>query len=410
MPELLSRQRLYELVWSEPMNVLAARLGISGTGLAKACHRLHVPTPPQGYWLRKATKRTAGGIRLPPRPPGCDDETMIGGGPYWRHYQPRPSEAELLGPLPPAPTFEEPTETVRQRIEAALRKPRSIALLDHVHPAVAALLRSDEARVEAAKTGRFLSSWEKPRYQLPVERRRLKLVSRILRAAAPLIGRVNVSEDLYDSVPATVFTVMVGHQAVRLEAAVKPVAGARKRAQGPSQGDGQIVNALGAGKDRVTWEDGGRRLEQIVRDIAIELVLQGEEDHRAQVMGRYEWRVQARADLIERLRRQREEAERRERERLAELERQRIERLLGEAESLRKASTIRRYVADAVRVSKASHNGAVPQDARTWADWALAQANRIDPIRSGVFRHWIEAEPDERSDDHNPARLLHAQE
>lgn len=47
-PARLSRQALYELVWTEPMSVLAPRLGISDVGLAKICRRFNVPRPGRG--------------------------------------------------------------------------------------------------------------------------------------------------------------------------------------------------------------------------------------------------------------------------------------------------------------------------------------------------------------------------
>jgi hypothetical protein len=48
----LSRQDLYELVWSKPMTELAADLGLSDVGLAKRCKKLGVPIPGRGYWAR----------------------------------------------------------------------------------------------------------------------------------------------------------------------------------------------------------------------------------------------------------------------------------------------------------------------------------------------------------------------
>lgn len=49
---VLSRERLYELVWSMPVMAAAERYGLTGTGLAKICARLLVPVPPRGYWAR----------------------------------------------------------------------------------------------------------------------------------------------------------------------------------------------------------------------------------------------------------------------------------------------------------------------------------------------------------------------
>lgn len=41
--EIMTREQLYELVWSEPMADLAQRLDISDVGLAKQCRRANIP-------------------------------------------------------------------------------------------------------------------------------------------------------------------------------------------------------------------------------------------------------------------------------------------------------------------------------------------------------------------------------
>jgi len=42
-----SRTKLFELVWSEPMQKIAKTLGLSDVGLAKLCRRARVPVPPK---------------------------------------------------------------------------------------------------------------------------------------------------------------------------------------------------------------------------------------------------------------------------------------------------------------------------------------------------------------------------
>lgn len=61
---VFARQALYERVRSEPMRTIAAELGVSGVGLAKACRAAGVPTPPRGYWAEKRH-----GKPVPARPP-----------------------------------------------------------------------------------------------------------------------------------------------------------------------------------------------------------------------------------------------------------------------------------------------------------------------------------------------------
>lgn len=46
----LTRQELYEKVWTVSMRKLAAEYGLSDVGLAKTCERHEIPRPPVRYW------------------------------------------------------------------------------------------------------------------------------------------------------------------------------------------------------------------------------------------------------------------------------------------------------------------------------------------------------------------------
>jgi hypothetical protein len=50
----LTRQELYDMVWSKPMSSLAKEFGITDVGLAKRCRAVDVPIPYRGYWARVA--------------------------------------------------------------------------------------------------------------------------------------------------------------------------------------------------------------------------------------------------------------------------------------------------------------------------------------------------------------------
>jgi hypothetical protein len=63
----ISRQDLYELVWSEPTTALARRFGISDVGLAKVCRRSAIPAPPRGYWAKIAAGNLVPRPGLPER-------------------------------------------------------------------------------------------------------------------------------------------------------------------------------------------------------------------------------------------------------------------------------------------------------------------------------------------------------
>lgn len=48
----LSREELYEKVWSKPGVKLSEEFGISDVAIAKRCRKLNIPRPPRGYWAK----------------------------------------------------------------------------------------------------------------------------------------------------------------------------------------------------------------------------------------------------------------------------------------------------------------------------------------------------------------------
>ncbi|MCO5296817.1 MAG: hypothetical protein M9921_08165 [Fimbriimonadaceae bacterium] len=68
LPEL-TREELYDLVWSEALVTLAPRFGISSVALKKRCTKLGVPTPPRGYWAKVSAGRSPRRRKLPNSPP-----------------------------------------------------------------------------------------------------------------------------------------------------------------------------------------------------------------------------------------------------------------------------------------------------------------------------------------------------
>lgn len=51
---VITREELYELVWSEPMTQIAEKLDVSGSYMIRVCNSLRVPRPGRGYWARIA--------------------------------------------------------------------------------------------------------------------------------------------------------------------------------------------------------------------------------------------------------------------------------------------------------------------------------------------------------------------
>jgi hypothetical protein len=50
---ILTREQLYEKVWSQSVRSLAKEIGISDVGLAKISKHYNIPRPGLGYWAKK---------------------------------------------------------------------------------------------------------------------------------------------------------------------------------------------------------------------------------------------------------------------------------------------------------------------------------------------------------------------
>jgi hypothetical protein len=377
MAEWLSRQELYDLVWSEPMRSLASRFGISDVALKKTCTKAHIPTPERGYWARKEAGQKVSMTSLPERPPAMDDQVLVAGGN--KHWYRSISDEEALGPLPPPPVFETPIEQVREHIAKIVGRvtvPRDVRVW---HPAIQKLLDEDKARREKQLTW----SWEKPCFDSALDRRRLRLLNSLLVAVGKFNGQASPEGDAKKD------SISFYHQHVPIMHA-PPKRSRRTQMASQPTGDNELVfsilQSFHSEEEEVrSWSDGPeQKLEAHLTEIAIEVVLRAEVLYREGVQRQYAHRVERKSRLEEELRRQKAEAEKAERERLRKLEQARIDRLLADAAALQQAMVIRDYV-QRIRSAQATAPTVPHEELQKWADWASAQADRLDPSLGNGF-------------------------
>lgn len=396
MATSLTRQELYDLVWSKPISQLVKHFGVSGVAIAKACSRAHVPVPPRGWWARRAAgQSSAVRVRLGLRPPGLDDTVSVGGDRYSHYYRGYAPDQEILNsPIPPEPSFDEDIDAVRERVTAMVGKVSVPRTLVNPHPSVARLIEQDEARREKQRTSAYISPWDAPKFDSPIERRRLRILSTVLsalvRCGCRIDGRTHEG---------CVFSVRVGHQHMNVALVVEEH---RTRKRAGSVADPGVEKRLkftievsydGSGEGSRSWDDGTAPLEDQVRDIVVEVVVHAEDAYRKSVLWGHKARKERKAQLEEAARKAAAEAIRKERERQERLERERVERLLGEAASLARAREIRRYVEKVRDTNAASADPLPPDRIDAWSAWALQQADRIDPVRNGAFMKPYDEDP-----------------
>src|SRR5258708_20333478 len=77
MTHKLTRQALFDLVWSQPMSKIAKNLGVSDVAVAKACRRAEIPVPGVGYWAKVQHGKKVSRELLSPRKQGASDTVTI---------------------------------------------------------------------------------------------------------------------------------------------------------------------------------------------------------------------------------------------------------------------------------------------------------------------------------------------
>ncbi len=109
----VSRQDLYDKVWSEPMTKLAQEYGISDVALAKICRKLDIPYPGRGYWRKNQTGKVVKQIPLPLNSDSAKQFATI----HWR-VEPQP--------------VEELSATMKERIQSEVAAEQKIEVLDRL--------------------------------------------------------------------------------------------------------------------------------------------------------------------------------------------------------------------------------------------------------------------------------------
>ena len=382
MTTRISRQQLYDLVWSSPLTALSKQLGVSDVGLGKACRKAEIPLPGLGHWAKRAAGKPFVQAKLPPRGIGKPDEVEIGAGP--RFWSRGPTDEEIVQtPIPPAPTFSESVEVLTERARKLVGKV-SVPTLDQPHRLIATILEVDAGRARQYATQAY--SWNKPAYSEPSARRRLRLLNALFIALTRCGCQPWVR----------------GHETLEAGARVgdqhlsfKLVLEGQSRSSGKRGLPGvplqfeiswwQTDPAI-----PLRWQDTEeRKLEKQIGDLVVGVLVAGEMHYRTRLLHEHQWRIDRKRELEERARKAaREEAER-ERQRIARIQKRRRDRLLAQANAWTRAAEIRRFVEAVIAATQSLPADSESHAARDiWVQWALSEASSIDPIADDVRHVW----------------------
>jgi len=405
------REKLYEEVWAEPMTTVAKRYEVSSNYLARICERLNIPRPGRGHWQQRAVGADVESDPLPEEQPGDEIEWARDGSTSaiarMSSTSPRPRKARADRPdkhpllVGARGLFDE----VRAGREVLYVLPRKTKLVDvFVTPATldrALKLTSDlflfledrGHRVVLAPPGRGYKRAElnvregvKPQYDYgDYERGSWQPVS----PTTVLLGEIAIGCTIYETME-EVESIWRNGKHVRYEAP-KPLPASRRRAPIFAQEHvskhwfptGRLgLHAYSA--QGVAWEQ--MWIEKPAGDLSasFEAIAKTFEGAVPKITKLLDERAR------ERERQQKEFEEQQKRWRREEQERRRVEReaqrekeIVQTISNWRMARDVRSYVAEIHGVVEAAElriteGGYADQDLK----WALAYADRIDPLTS----------------------------
>lgn len=364
---------LIAFAWSAPMRDLAAKLELSDVGLKKLLTRCGVASPPQGYWNKiRAGKKVPALPKAPPRRPG-----ELGRASVDARFKKVLSIAAPLasnGPFASALVPEDLDELQAQELKA-IGKASVSQTLDGPHKGLVQLLKQEQRRRD--KNAERQWTFDEPKLDNPLGKRRLRILNALFLAlskrghdgdAYEHDGEIHARAIIGDTPLGLDIQIVGSHRTVRHQGYLRPAPDLPTSTPLALRLDPRFDR-----KATVSWQDDGdTKLESKIAEIAAAIIVAGEKKFRLSLR-----------EAEERAERERIEKEKQRQEWLIQLNQTRLQNLRNSGELLRQAEDIRALVE---RVRRAIDEGSADIDASTleaWQSWALAEADRIDPVRSG---------------------------
>ncbi len=359
----MTREQLFELVWSKPITQLEQSHGFAVGSLAKLCAKHNVPTPPRGYWTQVHAGRPPARARLP-----------------------RAHDAKIQ-----LPSVRAPSAATSAATDAA--DDGRIRVPERLSAPVGIVADAREALRDAQDGANDMLKCPAGCWQLTVSRKALGLTLRVADALFkaceqrgwPVRQEGERAVVTVDSIPIAI-TFTEGFD--RSEAPPEPKPGYYSFHYNRSKAytyrpSGQLTIAIEA--TQRSYQPGVRRNWHGTADKPIEAKL------ASVLVGMSRLATVVRAGNEAQARRDQEVTEKKRAAELARLERERMQRaiaeenarvesLLEQARRWHTATALRAFI-EAARVrggtGKVDLHG---KDLQTWIQWAVAQADRLDPF------------------------------
>ena len=346
----LSRQDLYDLVWSEHLSALSKKYCISDNGLRKICVKINIPLPQNGHWQRIRYGKSIVKMKLPDNYAGENEVSLFLRGKDENGVSMDQSPLKRL------------TKEIENNADLPLKVPSTLTNPDKLIIAAKNTLNSRNAR-----SSNYSGMVETVRGELTIRVSPVN-VDRALRIFNTLIKLLHARKHSIIIRNVKTYAVVKGKELeISLKEKLRIVyvkdGSWERREYHPTGVLGFKVDGY-SGKE---WQDGKQPLEDQLTNILAKLETLG-------AMWKEIWHKN------DEERRQREERERitRELKERKEKELQDFKNLLKEANRWQQAKILREYL-NALEV-KAIEESTLSDELKNWLSWARQKADWYDPL------------------------------
>ena len=380
MTKNISREALYELVWSKPMTHVAKDLGISDVMLGKMCKEQLVPKPPRGYWANLGSDKKRA-IYVKSELPDLFQKKNDFNRWILDDYKLRESlrtdkfePEDLNDPVrEPPPPFTETLPQFRERMAREMPVLPNMEAFKVMHPLIRTINEADLHLEEAHKKDRWAPS---PQFLTLQGRQQLRLFNVFVSCFQVLGFEPSVRGRKY-----LVFSARVFDYPKKFNVFLKnynPSAAEMRRFKTTkrttycfawTEDDEEVTQ----GKNYYEFEE---LSAETVKTVVLDLLVKKEEMYRRSVFFEYSYNLRARNEAIEIKQRRAEMLDKLKEQAKVQLMETRTKLLRQAVERMQYADQIRNLI-NAMK-GKAYYQGD-ERELGGWVDWAAEQADAIDP-------------------------------
>ncbi|MFT3845774.1 MAG: hypothetical protein QM725_12030 [Lacibacter sp.] len=346
--EILTREQLYNLVWSLPLLTLSKKYAISDVGLRKICIRMEIPLPRAGHWQKIQFGKS---IDKPDLSAGYSGEKEVS----------LSLRTEEMKDIPATPS---PSKILQKKIETEMTSVLSVPdRLSNPDKLIVVAKESLNKRDRYEHNG--MVSCERGELDIKVARANIPRALRFMDSIIKILRKRGHGIEFRND--KTCVHIDDQYIEIRLrEKLRKEIVKGTYYDSTVYKPNGLLAFQLGSYNDK-EWKDGKMTIEEMLSAIIAKIEIVAEERKECQIQRQKEQEIRAEEERI------RKEYEKRKEKDLSE-----FKSMLLKSSRWHKAVNLRNYI-DEVE-AKAQAKDCLDEELKSWIIWARSKADWYDPF------------------------------